>query len=256
MNRALKAWFWMLDYAYTVTDELRAALEHPAPFESAAGAGAAERSAAVGERVAAADDGSASTTTPNPVGRPVLLLPGVFETWVNLRAVGDEVRRLGHPVHVVPGLGRNVVGIDASARRIEEYLARNDLVGVVIVAHSKGGLVGKYLMLRLDPEHRIDGMVAINAPFSGSQWGDYLPLPSLRALARDDLIVRFLGGPSEVNGRIVSVYSTFDQNVRAGSRLAGARNVRLNVAGHSRILGSKKLLRVLPEFFSWLPPRR
>ncbi len=217
----------MLDYAYTATDELRAALERRTPFEPES----------------------------DLADRPVLLLPGVFETWVTLRAVGDEVQRLGHPVHVVPRIGRNLMSIDAAARQIADYLGRADLRGVIIVAHSKGALVGKYLMVRFDTERRIDGMIAVNAPFSGTQWADYLPLPSVRSLAGDDLTVSFLGGASEVNERIVSVYSAFDQNVRAGSRLVGARNVRLNVAGHSRILGSKKLLRLLPEAFSWLPAR-
>ena len=231
MNRVSKAAYWLLDYAYTVTDELRALTERrraerfeQPPAESA--------------------------------GRPVLLIAGVFETWRVLRRIGDEAARLGHPVHVVPDLGRNLSDIRSAARMIARYLDDTQLSGVVLIAHSKGGLVGKYAMLRFDEASRIDGMIAVNAPFSGSQWGDLLPVPSIRALAHDDLVVRFLAGPAEVDGRIVSVYSTFDQNVRAGSRLPGARNVRLNVAGHSRILGSKKLLRLLPEAFSWLPPRQ
>ncbi|GGF27442.1 hypothetical protein GCM10011399_20910 [Subtercola lobariae] len=224
----------MLDYASTVTDELCSALERRTaePFA----------------------DASAYRVREN-VLRPVLLLPGVFETWQALRHVGDEAVRLGHPVHIVPSLGRNVAPIDESAAVLARYLDDHDLSSVILVAHSKGGLVGKYLMTRFDDAGRVDGMIAINTPFSGSQWGDYLPIRSVRALAHDDLIVRYLGASAAVDDRIVSVYSTFDQNVRAGSRLAGARNVRLNVAGHARILRSKKLLRLLPEAFSWLPQR-
>ncbi|MCU1481424.1 MAG: alpha/beta hydrolase [Subtercola sp.] len=230
MNRLQKAGYWMLDYAYTAADELRAAADR--------------RSAE--ERFAAA---SAS-------GRPVVLIAGVFETWAVLRTVGAEAARIGHPVHVVEELGRNTETLEASARVIASYLESHDLRHVVLLAHSKGGLVGKYLMLRFDAERRIDGLVAINAPFSGSQWGRVMRAQSVRALGPSDRVVQFLQATHDVDSRIVSVYSTFDQNVWAGSRLEGARrNVRLNVAGHSRILGTKALVPLLPEAISWLPPR-
>jgi pimeloyl-ACP methyl ester carboxylesterase len=37
--------------------------------------------------------------------RPVVLLPGVYETWHFLRVLGDALNAAGHPVHAVPALG-------------------------------------------------------------------------------------------------------------------------------------------------------
>ncbi|UFS59848.1 alpha/beta fold hydrolase [Subtercola endophyticus] len=238
MNRLQKAGYWMLDYVYSFGDEVCAALD---------GRSAEQYFEAVDvpddERCVVRDD------------RPVVLVPGLAETWTVLRRAGAEARRHGHPVHVVSALGRTTGTVEAEARVVAQYLETNDLRDVILLSHSKGGLIGKYVMVRFDTDARIDGMIAINAPFSGSQWGRVVPLPSVRLFAPNDRIVRFLAATADVDARVVSVYSTFDQNVWAGSRLEGARNVRLNVAGHSRILGSKRLVRVLPEAISWLPRR-
>src|ERR1700712_4107960 len=145
MNRAGTMWFWMLDYAYTVADETQLALQrltrarHPHWL--------------------------VSSSQTHRDARPVVLIAGVFETWQTMRKVGAEAHRLGHPVHVLPELGRNRQSIDRSAREVASYLREHNLHGVILLTHSKGGLVGKYMMLRLDEDVRVDGMVAINTPF-------------------------------------------------------------------------------------------
>ena len=40
-----------------------------------------------------------------------------------------------------------------------------------------------------------------------------------------------------MNPRITSIFGTFDPMIPGGSELPGARNIRLDVAGHFRILG-------------------
>ena len=46
---------------------------------------------------------------------PVLLLPGVYETWQFLRPIADRLNALGHPIHTVRELGYNRLSIVASA---------------------------------------------------------------------------------------------------------------------------------------------
>ncbi|PPF76625.1 alpha/beta hydrolase [Subtercola sp. Z020] len=198
MNRLARAGFWMLDYGYSVRSEVSGAVR--------------------GRRtVAVRAEGAAAA----PV--QVVLVPGVYERWHFMLPIARRLARLGHPVHLLPELGRNLLPIADSARIVAARLAADDLRNVVIVAHSKGGLIGKYLMLRLDPEHRVTRMVAINSPFSGSSWARYLRLRSIRMFAADDLTVTFLGAPSPVNERITSVFGTYDQNVQPGSGSAPAR---------------------------------
>ena len=53
--------------------------------------------------------GALRARRPVPTGpggaSPVVLLPGVYETWQLLGPVATALARAGHPVHAVPGLG-------------------------------------------------------------------------------------------------------------------------------------------------------
>ncbi|GAA0997199.1 esterase/lipase family protein [Subtercola frigoramans] len=249
MRRAAKAGFWMLDYAYDVIDEFRGLFRTPTTFE------------AVGKV-----DGTESPKQPEgpirsggPIRfdrpRPIVLVPGVFERWHALYGVGAGLKSAGHPVYFLPELGRNTDPIAETASGVAQFLEDEDLSDVVIVAHSKGGLIGKYLMMRGDPQHRVAGLVAVNTPFSGSVWGRLVRIPSIREFDPADLTVTFLSGEAEVNSRIVSIFGTFDQNVPEGSELAGAKNIQLPVAGHSRILSTAILRRTVIDAVTSLPAR-
>jgi hypothetical protein len=125
---------------------------------------------------------------------------------------------------------------------VEAYLEEHDLSDVIIVAHSKGGLIGKFIMMDSDGPQRVDRMVAITSPFSGSSLARYTVLPSLRAFAPTDPTIRMLVAEQFVNARITSIFGSFDPHIPDGSELPGATNIRLPVAGHFRILGDRQLL--------------
>ncbi len=169
---------------------------------------------------------------------PVLLLPGVYETWRHLRVIGERLSDLGHPVVVVPGMRHNRQPIPATAEAAQRILDAHDLRGVVVVAHSKGGLVGKSMMVGTDVGRRIDRMVAINSPFSGTRWSRVLPNPALRAFSPSDAALLQLAEQREANGRVTSMASRFDAHVTEGSVLPGAVNVTFPVDGHFRPLGN------------------
>jgi hypothetical protein len=174
--------------------------------------------------------------------RPVLLLPGVYETWHFLESVGSHLHSLGHPVHIVPGFGRNLRPIPEMAELAQEYLVAADLRNVAIVAHSKGGLIGKTLMLAEAQNTRIASMVAINTPFAGSDYAHLVPIRTLREFVPTHETIVNLTGNAEVNAHIVSIYSSWDPIIPNGSVLAGAVNVELPVTGHFRILDRPDLL--------------
>ena len=77
---------------------------------------------------------------------PVVLLPGIWEPWQFLRPLATVLHAGGHPVHVVTELGWNGRDLDASADDVIAHLAAHDLRRVVLVAHSKGGLIGKKVL--------------------------------------------------------------------------------------------------------------
>lgn len=194
--------------------------------------------------------GKQATTAfgPDPLTRypggdraPVLLLPGVYETWQFLRPIADALHALGHPIHTLPDFGYNRGDIVLSAARAQRYLEVHDLRGVIIIAHSKGGIIGKRMMVVDDASHRIARLVAVCSPFGGSSLARFAPTSTLRAFHPRNELLLALAQELEVNARIVSLYSRIDPLIPGGSRLEGALNVELPVVGHFRPLTSKPL---------------
>lgn len=195
-------------------------------------------------------------------GVPVMLIPGIYESWRFLEPLGRRLAESGHPVHVAPlGLTSRPVGV--LARAVSRAIVDAGLDDVVLVAHSKGGLIGKQVMLteerraarrpadderagddegtgdvRADAGARVRGMVAVNTPFGGSRYAGWVPLPAVRDLTPDAL--EALSGQRGVDRRITSVFARWDPHVPAGSRLEGADNVRLAERGHFRVLGLRR----------------
>jgi len=191
----------------------------------------------------ASRSGPETYARPWPVRRPaVLLLPGVYESWRFLEPLARGLHRRGHPVHVVAPMGFNRGSIPDMADLAARTLVDGGLSGVVVVAHSKGGLIGKTLMGRADVGDRVLGMVAVNTPFSGSPYARWLPLRAVRAFLPDDEVIAALDAQRSDNARIVSAATWFDPHVPAGGELPGARHVRLATPGHFRALVDPGLL--------------
>jgi triacylglycerol lipase len=174
--------------------------------------------------------------------RPILLLPGVYETWHFLEAVGRSLNAVGHPVHTVPEFGYNIRPIGEMAELAGRYIEAERLTNVAIVAHSKGGLIGKTLMVSDLGETRIASMVAINSPFAGSDYAHLVPIRTLREFVPTHETILNLARSAEVNARITSIFSVWDPIIPNGSALDGATNVELPITGHFRILDKQSLL--------------
>jgi triacylglycerol lipase len=112
----------------------------------------------------------------------------------------------------------------------------------VLVAHSKGGLIGKYLMADLDPHRRVESMVAVATPFGGSRYAPDLVLKGLRAFSPRDATTVLMAKNVEVNTRITSIYATFDPHIPEGSELPEARNIEVPTGGHFRILAEPAVI--------------
>jgi len=184
----------------------------------------------------------------------VVMLPGIYEHWSFMRPLGDAVNRAGYRVRVVHGMGTNRRGIADTARRLGRALAKVPVpaAGRVIVAHSKGGLIAKQLLVsEADAApagaRGLLGLVAITTPFAGSRLARLLIDPSVRALLPSDETIVMLGRASSVNSRIVSVFGRFDPHIPDGSVLDGATNIRVPVPGHFRVLGAPETHRAVLE---------
>ncbi|EMY35778.1 hypothetical protein D477_002531 [Arthrobacter crystallopoietes BAB-32] len=216
-----RAWGWVLDYAYVAYWQVHGFLfrHDPLPYLEATGRADA----------------------------PVLLIPGVYENWQFLKPIADALHRDGHPVHVVRTLGYNRGTVAKMAALVAAYLDTTDVTNLTIVAHSKGGLIGKQLMSRPESAGRIRHMVAVNTPFSGSHYAWFFLAPSIRAFAPDNPALLALAREHAAHTRITSVYSEFDPHIPGGSHLADAENIVLATHGHFRIVADPQLLRIIRD---------
>ncbi|MFH5822039.1 esterase/lipase family protein [Georgenia sp. AZ-5] len=187
---------------------------------------------------------------------PVLLLPGIYESWRFLEPVATHLRAAGHRVHVVSTLGLNWRDVTDGAARAAAYLEQADLSGVVVVAHSKGGLIGKALM-RGDGGARVAGMVAVATPWAGSSYAAFFPPWSpVRRLSPRDRGLLALARERDVDDRIVALVPAWDPHIPGGSRLPGARrNVEVAASGHFRVLADPQALAEVARAVAELAPR-
>jgi len=211
-----RLWFWALDYWYVSLGQLRHLVSHgiPPAFDH-------------GEKL------------------PVLLLPGVYETWQFLRPVAKRLNAAGHPIFVVRELGYNRASVKDSADVAQRFIEQHNLRGVILVAHSKGGLIGKHMMLFNDEAGRIDTLVAIATPFGGSIYARYFLNRAIRAFAPNEPTLVMLAANADANSRITSIFGEFDPHIPAGSRLEGATNISIKVSGHFRLLSDERVLQAV-----------
>lgn len=186
---------------------------------------------------------------------PVILIPGVFGRWGFLKQLGDKISLSGHPVYIVPKLGNNLKDIPTSASLVREVVDENNIKNGVLIAHSKGGLIGKYLLAYLNKDGRIKNMISIATPYSGSAIVKLLPpIKLLRDLATTSQMLRELASHKEVNSKIVSISPVFDNHVWAkeGSYLEGAKNIIINEKGHHKIVYNKELEQLVLSYLDKL----
>jgi pimeloyl-ACP methyl ester carboxylesterase len=181
---------------------------------------------------------------------PVLLLPGVYETWQFLRPVAERLHELGHPIHALPELGYNRRTIAATAAVAQAYLDAHDLRRVILVGHSKGGLIGKHMMVTDDTSGRIASLVAVCSPFGGSSLARYAPNPALRAFSPRNPTVSTLAANLEANSRITSIFTRLDPLIPNGSRLEGATNIEVDLVGHFLPLTSQRVIAAISKAIS------
>jgi hypothetical protein len=171
---------------------------------------------------------------------PVVLLPGTYETWHLLAPIADALHADGHPVHVIPTIGANRRPIPWVADEVRRVLVERGLRGVVLVAHSKGGIVGKQLLveeLAFDgADRRVAHLAAIATPFAGSSMARLVPAGALRAFLPGNALLARLAAEEAADARITSIAPRRDPHIPEGSRLAGAAYVEIDVVGHFRVL--------------------
>ncbi|MER7795837.1 alpha/beta hydrolase [Microbacterium sp. NPDC096154] len=207
------AGWWIRDYAYAAAWQARAFVDRTDPAGLRSGEGV-----------------------------PIVIVPGVYETWRFLQPLAVALHDRGHPVHVVDPLRDNRIPVERAAALVTAHLVRHGLRDVILVAHSKGGLIGKHVMAFGEGMSRVRGMVAVAAPFGGSRYASLMLSPTLRVFSPRNATIMALARETAINARIVSIYGRFDPHIPGGSALEGAHNVMLDTGGHFRVLAHPRVI--------------
>lgn len=171
---------------------------------------------------------------------PIILLPGIWEPWRFLLPLARRLNQLGHPVHPLPALGWNGRSLEDSVGLVRCQLAAATGEGAVLVAHSKGGLIGKTLLAQAvvgagesESGAGLLGMVALCSPFGGSSlsWRAFARTP-LGMFAPAGPVILALAAQQAANERIVSIGAAWDEMIPEGTHLEGAHNITLRHSGH------------------------
>jgi hypothetical protein len=177
----------------------------------------------------------------------VLLIQGWTADITYLIDVGNFINSKGYKVHWVDELGTNTMPVEEGAKLVEKYLVKNQLNNVTVIAHSKGGLVAKYVMDFSKHGQRLDKVYAIATGFGGTLWSKIIKHDNCEEMAADSAMIKKLQAETKNNKKIISIFPKVDNHIIPGSSsmLTGAKNIQIDIVGHTRILESPELLKIL-----------
>lgn len=178
----------------------------------------------------------------------VVVLAGLGTPSGFMHPVLDSLTQRGFRTVVLPQLGWNFRSVGELARLVDRYLRAHTEYGpVLLVGHSKGGLIAKQVLLN-DPDAKYAlGAVTISSPFRGARTARYITGHSWR-ITREIIQLRpgvpaqlKMSGSDSVDRRIVSVIPLYDPIVGLPGTLVAGTNRTVSALGHNRLLGDERI---------------
>ena len=183
-------------------------------------------------------------------GQDIILMPGhnATERIRGLRPLGQHLVDHNFRVHHVTGVGRNLKPTFTLAKIYKRYILKHNLTNIVLLAHSKGGLIAKVLLDDPEIQKRIDKAICICTPYGGTPLA-VLRFGSAAELLPGSKLLEQLLAPVLNNHKIYNFYPLADNMIpiRESMILEGAQNKLIQVVGHNRILLSKQLWREIDK---------
>ncbi len=176
----------------------------------------------------------------------VLILQGIHEQPYFLMTIAKELHAMGYGINGVYSQKETEEKIEFLAEKTAQFIIHNRLRKVILVAHSKGGLVAKYMVDTYPEINRlVKKIVTLSSPYQGSFLANLVP--GYIQLDYKNTFLEKMGKHSENNHKFLVLYPTFDNHVIPFSslKLGGAKNIRIPINGHTRILESIETLELL-----------
>jgi hypothetical protein len=174
---------------------------------------------------------------------PVVLVHGLIDNRSIFTVMRRGLRRRGFAQicswNYSPRLTDVARGAQDLGEHIERICAETGHDRVHVVGHSLGGLIARYHVQRQAGDQRVESLVTLGTPHSGSVLARALPTPLIRQLRPGSPLLRELDGPAPgCRTPLTAIYSDLDQVVRptASGRCEHpdliTRNVLVRGVGH------------------------
>jgi len=179
----------------------------------------------------------------------IVILQGGFakDYYFMYKELADQLSLDGYKVFFVPGLGYNIKDFPTSARIVRDLIIERDLKKIVLIGHSKGGLIGKYYLQYFNADGRVLNLIAISTPFAGVPFARYLIYKRFSEFSPNSVVIKNLTSYTKENSKIYSLIPAKDIIIKNidSMRVEGGKNIYLKTEGH---LGSVNS----PEAISWI----
>ncbi len=133
-------------------------------------------------------------------------------------------------------------------QKIHRYLEKHNLSNIILIAHSKGGLIGKnYMEDENTSDNRVVKLIALATPFSGSYLAEKFLVSQIKELSPSQEVISRLSQKQKTHSQIISIFPVWDNHVfhKNKSYLEGAKNIEVDIPGHHRFLFSKEILKLI-----------
>lgn len=174
----------------------------------------------------------------------VILIPGFFETWIFLKYIADDLNRSGYKIHTIPDFNYNILPLHECTKVLNEYIKNNHLKNILFISHSKGGIIAKLIIdSNIDSSHR---SISVTTPYKGTIFG-YLYLFNLKELTPSSKLITSVINHPVIKDTIVNLYAKLDNHIlpNKNALLPDAKNIQVDVVGHTRILEDYRTLVVI-----------
>ena len=181
----------------------------------------------------------------------VILVQGFGVTWSYLIKIGNFINGLGYRVHVLKKLGNNTAKIKKCSEILENYINENAIKDSLIISHSKGGVITKYFLINSKYSNRVSKVISISSPYKGTYSG-YVNIFNLGEIVPSSKLIKNLDRKVRVNKMFTNLYPRLDEVVIPNSSLVlkGAKNVKIDVAGHLNIINSPETFEIIKEILT------
>lgn len=187
-------------------------------------------------------------------GTPIVLVHGVIDNRSIFALLRRGLRRRGFGSTYALNYSPLTDDIRAVAVRlgdlVDEVRAESGHDQVHVIGHSMGGLIGRYLVQRLDGDDRVHTLVTLGTPHGGTAPAHLVPHPVARQMRIGGDLIRELAEPAPgCKTRILAFWSDLDQlvipqpNGRVVHPDLRARNVFVRGVGHMSLPVDGRVIR-------------